>query len=377
MFAGTLWGGVLKSTDGGYNWTSCSQGLPDGHIYSLAINRQGVMFAGTEYFGLYVSTNNGNFWQSTKLKINKKIRSIVINQDGVIFAGTDGHGIYKSTDGGWFWENFSAPENINCMAVSDYGYIFAAAKLPHVLYMSTDEGLSWSAADSSEHAYNSVAAAPNGYIYAITGNLITDALLGDKLICSTDNGNSWNVQYSFASSSYGMTINMLNHIFIGKYQNVYMSTDGGSSFSVLSSGITHPNNEKIITLGCDSAGYVFLGQELGAVYRSVYPTIGIKKLSNEVPKDFRLYQNYPNPFNPSTTIKFEIPFSPFEGGKGDVKLVIYDISGKIIETLLDKEIYAGSYSADWNAYDFSSGIYFYSISVNGIISDTKKMILLK
>jgi photosystem II stability/assembly factor-like uncharacterized protein len=384
MFTGTLTDGVFISTNGGYNWISRSQGMIDGHVYSLAINEQGTMYAGSESFGLYISTNEGISWQQTSLIVNIKIRSIVINQQGDIFAATSGHGIYKSTDNCNTWTNTSVPLYVNSLSVHTNGYLFAASRTPDVLYRSTDNGTSWVISDSGEHAYNAVQTAPNGNIFAITGNFITDGLIGDKIVRSTDNGDTWTVQYSFASSSYGMAINKLNHIFVGRYVNVYNSTDEGLTFTVLNTGLYYPNNEKVITLGCDSAGYVFLGQELGAVYRSNWPTIGIKKTVEEIPDGYKLYQNYPNPFNPTTIIKFEITNSTFvedpacgEGGKGDVKLVIYDLTGKAVEILIDKEMKAGSYSVDWNGANYSSGIYFYSLLVNGSPADTKKMILIK
>ncbi len=376
MFAGTLYAGVFRSVNGGYNWISCSEGMIDGHVYSLAINNQGIMFAGSESFGLYISTNNGSSWQQTSLNVNLKIRSIAINQQGDIFAATSGHGVYKSTDNGSTWSNTSIPDNVNSLSVHTNGYIFAAARTPNALYRSTDDGASWDVLDTSDHAYNAVATAPNGNIFAITGNFITAGLIGDKIVRSTDNGDTWTVQYNFATSSYGMVINQLNHIFVGRYLNVFQSTDEGITFSVLNNGLSYPNNEKLITLGCDSAGYVFLGQELGAVYRSNWPTIGIKKTGKEIPVEYKLYQNYPNPFNPVTKIKFNIQAN----GKrqtANVKLIIFDITGKLINSIADETLKAGTYSIEWDAAMYSSGIYFYSLIINGSIIGTKKMIFIK
>ena len=81
-------------------------------------------------------------------------------------------------------------------------------------------------------------------------------------------------------------------------------------------------------------------------------------------------QNYPNPFNPSTNIKFELPKT------GNVKLVIYDVLGREVETLLNEKLNAGSYEAVWNADKYSSGVYFYKLET-GDFTQTKKMILMK
>ena len=98
--------------------------------------------------------------------------------------------------------------------------------------------------------------------------------------------------------------------------------------------------------------------------------IGIVQNGNEIPKVFNLYQNYPNPFNPATNIKFDIPKSSF------VKLVIYDITGKQVAELVNSQLSAGSYSAEWNATSFASGIYFYRIDAGDYVQQMK-MVLVK
>ena len=97
---------------------------------------------------------------------------------------------------------------------------------------------------------------------------------------------------------------------------------------------------------------------------------GINYENSAIPVEYELAQNYPNPFNPTTLINFSIPQS------GNVKLAIYDALGREIELLVDQNMDAGNYNADWNATNYSAGIYFYSIKVNDFVS-TKKMVLLK
>ena len=99
--------------------------------------------------------------------------------------------------------------------------------------------------------------------------------------------------------------------------------------------------------------------------------VGIKKLSNTFPKDFSLFQNFPNPFNPSTKIKFDVANQPAE-----TKLVIYDVLGKEITALVNRQLNPGSYEVNWNAADYPSGVYFYKLTA-GDFSEVKKMILLK
>ncbi len=91
---------------------------------------------------------------------------------------------------------------------------------------------------------------------------------------------------------------------------------------------------------------------------------------NNTPYSYALNQNYPNPFNPTTTISYSIPKN------GLVKLVVYDILGKEIATLVNEVKNAGNYMVDFNASNLSSGIYFYKIT-SGEFSDIKKMTLIK
>lgn len=92
--------------------------------------------------------------------------------------------------------------------------------------------------------------------------------------------------------------------------------------------------------------------------------------NNGIPKNFSLSQNYPNPFNPSTKISFSLPKA------SDVKLVVFDILGREVATLVNDLKQAGTHNVEFNASALSSGVYFYKI-VAGDFTDTKKMLLVK
>jgi len=101
-----------------------------------------------------------------------------------------------------------------------------------------------------------------------------------------------------------------------------------------------------------------------------YGPIGISQIGTEVPRGYSLRQNYPNPFNPTTSINFSIPKKTF------VKLVLYDILGREVARLVDKDMVAGSYKYELNANNLSSGVYFYRLDA-GDYSNVKKMVLIK
>ncbi len=89
-----------------------------------------------------------------------------------------------------------------------------------------------------------------------------------------------------------------------------------------------------------------------------------------IPEGFKLHQNYPNPFNPSTLIGYQISDNNF------VSLKIFDIAGKEISTIVNKNQPAGNYEVTFDGGGLSSGIYFYKLSA-GDFSETKKMSLVK
>jgi len=100
-----------------------------------------------------------------------------------------------------------------------------------------------------------------------------------------------------------------------------------------------------------------------------------------LPEQFALKQNYPNPFNPRTIIEYDIPYSSKGLEQIPTSLVIYDLLGREVVSLVDKNLSPGTYSVVWSGVDnignrVASGVYFYSIRT-GTFSDTRKMILLR
>ncbi|MBN2834178.1 MAG: T9SS type A sorting domain-containing protein [Candidatus Delongbacteria bacterium] len=90
----------------------------------------------------------------------------------------------------------------------------------------------------------------------------------------------------------------------------------------------------------------------------------------QLPTEIKLHQNYPNPFNPTTEIKFTLPTA------SDVKLNVYNINGQIVSELVNGSKEAGLHTVNFDASNYNSGMYFYTLEANGM-SITKKMILTK
>lgn len=96
--------------------------------------------------------------------------------------------------------------------------------------------------------------------------------------------------------------------------------------------------------------------------------IGINPVSNKIPSGFSLKQNYPNPFNPSTHFEFLVP------ELRSVKVIVYDIAGREVATLVNQYLQPGTYRVKFDANGLSSGIYFYELITNEI-KLTRKMVL--
>jgi hypothetical protein len=113
-------------------------------------------------------------------------------------------------------------------------------------------------------------------------------------------------------------------------------------------------------------------------------SVGIKQITGEIPKEYKLYNNFPNPFNPVTKIKFDIPNSENRKWKiknGLVSIKIYDVLGKEVATLVNENLQPGTYEILFSVNQFPnfplpSGVYFYRLQAGDFI-DTKKMLMIK
>lgn len=106
--------------------------------------------------------------------------------------------------------------------------------------------------------------------------------------------------------------------------------------------------------------------------------LSIENINAQIPTEFSLQQNYPNPFNPATNIKFDVPIL------SKVELKIYDITGREVAVLVNRELEPGSYSFKFIGNNFASGVYFYRIKAGDASSNaslgilqTKRMVLIK
>jgi len=174
---------------------------------------------------------------------------------------------------------------------------------------------------------------------------------------------------------------------------VMTSTDGGTTFTSLirlgptdmqtAPATTSPfvptasqwdHRNYLMPLGTNAVEFIGESQFGNDLYIDSVCTetnlLGLTQTQTGVPKTYSLSQNYPNPFNPSTNIKFDLPKA------GIVKLVIYDVLGREVKTLVNEYKQAGEFNIQFDASNIASGVYFYRIEANDFTA-TKKMLLIK
>lgn len=354
LYAGTS-AGVYRSTNGGIDWQT--MGLTSQNVLTVKRHR-GALFAGTFVAGLYRSTNNGATWNAVGGFLGGVHSLAELGQ--LLFAAND-NGLFVSSNGGTIWmgTTMSNP-NQRAIAASAAGHLYAG-DIDAVVYRSTDAGATWTQILDGMSTISDILVTKNDFIFVSLQSFFNPGVLR-----STDNGISWeNVLPSVVAGWFA--VNSEGHIFLSTYNSyVYRSVDGGSTWQQLRTGMT---TSSTLGIAVNDSGVVFVGTLNGQVYRSAQPTVSMVDHS-EHPREFVLYQNYPNPFNPSTTIRFTIPNSRF------TSLIIYNLLGQQVATLVNEMKQAGQYEVKWDAEGLASGVYLYRLEA-GEFRETKRMVLMR
>jgi len=360
-----------RSTDGGVSWGTdkrLTNNIADAYTPSVAVSGSVVHVVWSDlrdgnyeiYYKLSMDggvswgtdirlTNNTAYSYNPSVKVSGSVVHVVCydNRDG-------NYEIYykRSTDGGLNWgidtrlTNNTAPSITPSVEVS--------GSFLHVLWTeyrdttteiyykrSTDGGLSW------------------GIDTRLTNNFATSlypsvSVSGSAvhIVWQDDRDGNDEIYYKLstnAGASWGTDTRLTNNFATSLYPSVAVS---GSVIHVVWQDYRDGNDE---------------------IYYKRNPTgnpIGIQNISTETPSKYSLSQNYPNPFNPTTNIKFSIINS------GDVKLVVYDIQGREVQTLVNERLNAGTYEVKFDGSMLTSGVYFYKMVSEGF-TETKRMILIK
>lgn len=135
-----------------------------------------------------------------------------------------------------------------------------------------------------------------------------------------------------------------------------------------------PGDTPILVNNPDGFKIAIVSQSINAYYIIV----NVGSSNSNTLNEFSLSQNYPYPFNPITKIKYSIPSVTLRQAQSDilVALIVYDILGREVATLVNEEKPAGEYEVEFNGNNLPSGIYFYQLKASQF-SETRKMVLLR
>ncbi|MEI7483160.1 MAG: YCF48-related protein [Ignavibacteriota bacterium] len=367
-------GKVLKTTNGGINWMNIPNPsyIGGGILSSIFPVDSMYCYVAGGYDVILKTTNGGSNWieiSNGPLLTGGYNGVSFINRDTGWFCGS--HRLLRTTNGGITFDSSSTPTFTNDLYFKNFneGLYCNTGEV----YKTTNSGMNWFntnvPTNGLGYEFNKLSVVNNQYV-SIIGN-------GPPFYRSTDFGNTWAVIDSIKSYPPSMMrccafANINTGYAGGTYGYLYKTTNGGHNWYRQNSG-TMPNafwgslhcfNDSVVW-GVGGAGKIMFTSNGGQWLTE------IQNNNKEILTSYSLSQNYPNPFNNSTRIKYQISVA------SNVKIKIFNISGKEEITLFNKEQSSGNHELLYKAEDLSSGIYFYTLYLNDIIKETKKMILIK
>lgn len=391
-------------------WVNVSPPGNDSAYYCIDVVDQNIAYAGKGTHGIIVKTTNGGIiWSEINTPSQYGVNKIHFLNETTGFIATSS-GLYKTNSGGSSWITLATGGFGDLFFVSESTGYAINADFPAKLYKTTNGGGNFSIFNMGLYpAYigQSLCYVNPSEIFALSFRPAVDSsiifkctnwdsgwvpVLKTKPACydisfadantgiacgnfgvfrrTIDGGLSWQ-NFTPAGNTTILACNM-NTLTTGyivcSLGYIYKTSNAGINWFTQISGTTSGLYD-IDVLPSDNTGFISGGD--GVILKTTNGGITIiSPLSNELPENFHLDQNYPNPFNPATTIKFSVPVS------SNVKLKIYDVTGKVVSEILNKDLTAGTYNINFNASDYSSGIYFYMLEASGS-TQVKKMILVK
>jgi photosystem II stability/assembly factor-like uncharacterized protein len=251
LYAGTEGSGVLKSTDGGWNWTAINTGLAGTSVYALAVDptTPTTLYAGTWHgHGVFKSTNGGENWRA----VNAGLTGTYVNALAIdpktpttLYAGTwHGHGVFKSTNGGENWSAVNAGLTgtyVNALTIDPTTptTLYAGTWHGHGVFKSTDGGENWSAVNAGLTGtyVNDLAIDPK-----TSTTLYAGTWYGHGVFRSTDGGGNWSAVKAGMADSYVYALAIdpatPTTLYAGTQgSGVFRSTDSGGKWRDMNTGL--------------------------------------------------------------------------------------------------------------------------------------------
>ena len=359
-------GYIMKTTDSGNSWVVQYNQPMKLNVVQFPDNNTGYVGggSGTGTPRLYKTTNAGNTWFNTTPIGNIIITDMYfVNKDTGWACDDDplGGGLWYTTNGSNTWQqqlgaSFS-PKRFFFIN-RDTGWVICSN---HQIYKTINSGLNWFQQvnivnESFEDVY--FTSALTGWIHGGPTGIYK----------STNGGSSWDTITNTLGYGTGK-IFFVNERkgWIGRAFNKMLVTNDGQTWGYQTTpAFTNYSVYFTDTLKGWAGTNILIHTTDGGG-----PPVGIQQIGTEVPSEYKLFQNYPNPFNPVTIIKYQTINTKY------VKLVIFDIQGRQLTELVNQKQSAGTYEADWKREGYSSGVYFYSLVIDGETINTEKMIFIQ
>ena len=357
---------ILRTTDAGTNWLSVTNNTNE-NLFGVKMVSYVVGWIVGENGTILKTTDSGLNWFS-QVSPSQEFFSACYFQDensGWI-VGNNGV-LLRTSNGGGNWNVFpigtSSFLNDIFFISSDRGWISGGDEL----LRTTDSGLTWNVI--YQHSLKKVFFIDDSIGWAINEG----PTFNTSVVYTSNGGFNWDTKLS--SSSSGTAYRAIYFVdeekgwTVGEDGLILMTSDAGENWVDQSVNI---NNYYFLDVEFDDSEVGWTVGQNGKIFKTTNGGVSFIKENklNQIPTSFSLEQNYPNPFNPSTTINFSILSTTF------TNLSVYDLTGKLIETLISKEMPTGKYEITWTCGDLSSGIYFYRIQTPEY-SSSKKMLFLK
>jgi len=370
-------GVVLKTTDAGNNWFVNKYG----RMFSISIIDGKYVYGSSELNTngfLYKSTDLGITWDS--LLYSPEITYgylYFFNKDTGLINGwnSDYYVIYRTTDGGLTKQVIEAPSGIagkyfflkEKINGEYYGWMYYPGS--NFVYRTSNSGLNWISLPNFP-GLNYI----DGFFFINKDTGWYTIENPENIFYYTNDGLNWtsilmSYFYNYLSEIWFVNSNT-GWIGTTLSQKIFKTTDGGNTWGTQNINGTSSYGGPIFFIDSVTGWVQTSWNKLAHTTNGGGPITTVNNLTLNIPDNFILYQNFPNPFNATTNINF------FNNKKSFIIIKIYNITGKEIETLTNKEYKPGEYSLKWDANNYSSGVYFYRIEA-GDFTNVKKMILIK
>ena len=293
LYAGTSGDGIFRSSDSGVNWSPANPPINDKTVTALIVVNN-TLYAGTAGSGIYRSVDGGINWIAANAPLDDKEITALISEGANLYAGTPESGVFRSTDGGVNWIQANAPMNDKWVTalLSVNGTLLAGTLLSGI-FRSTDNGLNWSIDEFQSFSSATTMTSNGNMIIAGTTHQTPSGLLFG-IFYSSDDGVTWNGANFPGLNGAVNTIIWSNDFFYAGTgtDGVYRSTNDGRSW-FRSGDLTNANLERLIADLNFIVGYgdgdVFLSSNGGTSWQPAPSPIAGLNVRNVISADGTLY----------------------------------------------------------------------------------------